>query len=396
MKKVILVCFISLSTFIASAQKVTSLRIDPDNSRGGKTSDFFESVNFIPLETTKESTFGRIYYLEVTEKYFIIFDTETNATLIFYRSGKFHAKINRRTSNEYFGRFTLNREAKEIILKASDKALVYDYDGKFIREEKILDKTAMMFYLNKKAILYHQNRGLEFSATDETKYDLVYSEDAKEPAKKFLPYNSRYAKNDYNLPYYLFSQQSDGSCVFTMPYSYLLSQFDDKGLVQQFKINLPIKYSLPSNFDLDSTYTGKRKEFIFRDNGLNASKIKEIAPTFLERNYLLFHSRNISGYFTYTTDLLYSLETKTLYGLNRISGDDLSLGFPILDSHFGGSMVAVNDGNLYTSIQANILFSFKEKSKSDSGSDKLSNSQLSKVSKSDNPIIIESKIKSGL
>src|SRR5689334_22569280 len=75
------------------SSKTETLRIDPSNAVGGNASDFFTEVNYIPLETTGESLFGSISKLEITDDYFIIFDYNTHAILIFNKDGKFHAKI---------------------------------------------------------------------------------------------------------------------------------------------------------------------------------------------------------------------------------------------------------------------------------------------------------------
>ena len=40
-----------------SAQEVEKLRIDPSQAYGGKVSEYFEQLNYIPLETTKESLY---------------------------------------------------------------------------------------------------------------------------------------------------------------------------------------------------------------------------------------------------------------------------------------------------------------------------------------------------
>ena len=69
------------------------IRIDPTYARGGAASFFFDEVNFIPLETTKNSFFGQIDKLIVTKEFYIILDRETDAILIFKKNGAFYTKI---------------------------------------------------------------------------------------------------------------------------------------------------------------------------------------------------------------------------------------------------------------------------------------------------------------
>src|SRR5690606_790590 len=72
---------------------IRTLRIDPTTASGGNMSQVFDEINFIPLETTKESIFGDIGQLEVTENLFIVFDHDTKCILIFDRKGKYKTKI---------------------------------------------------------------------------------------------------------------------------------------------------------------------------------------------------------------------------------------------------------------------------------------------------------------
>ncbi|WP_449436084.1 6-bladed beta-propeller [Pedobacter steynii] len=75
------------------SSKMVTLRIDPSSARGSTVSQFFDEVNFIPLETTKESLFGSISQLKMTNDNYFVFDWETKAVLIFTKSGKYVAKV---------------------------------------------------------------------------------------------------------------------------------------------------------------------------------------------------------------------------------------------------------------------------------------------------------------
>jgi hypothetical protein len=151
-KLLVLFCLLIISGGIVSAQKrikvdssgVMTLRIDPGNSVGGVASDFFTEVNYVPLETTKESLFGSIARLEVTDDYYIILDNNTHSVLIFTKAGKFHAKIKSTegSSSSYIYGFSVNKWAKLISFTRDYKALIYyDYDGKQVKTSKIGGET---------------------------------------------------------------------------------------------------------------------------------------------------------------------------------------------------------------------------------------------------------------
>src|SRR3569833_2319900 len=87
-----LLVFMLLIMQTMHAQQVEKLRIDPSQAYGGKVSEYFEQVNYIPLETTKESLFGDINQLAITDSSFVITDMDTRAVLFFTRKGRYITK----------------------------------------------------------------------------------------------------------------------------------------------------------------------------------------------------------------------------------------------------------------------------------------------------------------
>lgn len=133
------------------AQTSFTLRIDPENARGGSASQIFESIEFIPLETTSESLFGSIDQMEVTDDYFFILDTRSKSILVFNKDGRLHTRIRSGGSDKYFGYFTLDRIDKRIIVynQFSNGLLVYDFDGKPMGKEPFPDGTKSLYYFGK-------------------------------------------------------------------------------------------------------------------------------------------------------------------------------------------------------------------------------------------------------
>ena len=400
MKASLIFFVITICCSFLRAQVITNLDLDPDSARGGKSSDIFENVRFIPLETTKESSFTRIYKLEVTDAYFIIHDAGTNAVLIFEHSGKFHAKITKRNPDEYFSVFTLNRNKNEIMLRIADHTLLlYDYNGTFIKEETIPENIGRMHYFNSNSIAYLVDRDLDYSAVSKEDFDLIYSNGFNSPVKKLFPYNPKYVNYEYNLPEDLFSGQDDGTCFFAMPYSYNITHLDSNGIAEQFKLNFPSKYSLPDKFGTDSSFTGKRIAYIFRNSREDqGSQYFEFTPFLKDRynNYLVFSAKNISRLSTEVGDFLYSLDSKKFYSLNKILGDNMSLGLPVLNQFNSGELHYLKDQILYTSIAASMLFNILINDQSpEEFRLELARTFLT-INKKDNPIIIASKLKSKL
>ncbi|MGE7777771.1 6-bladed beta-propeller [Chitinophaga sp. NPDC101104] len=96
LRRILMAAAAAMSIFMnANAQsgKPPVLRIDPSQAYGGNISDFFSDVTYIPLETTKESLFGDIGKLIVTDSSFVIADMDTRSTLFFRPNGRFAGKV---------------------------------------------------------------------------------------------------------------------------------------------------------------------------------------------------------------------------------------------------------------------------------------------------------------
>jgi hypothetical protein len=84
-------CLIPGENFLHA--QVPKLRIDPSRAYGGTVSEFFDHIEYIPLETTKESLFGDIGDLIITDSSFVIVDADTKSTLFFKLTGEFIRKM---------------------------------------------------------------------------------------------------------------------------------------------------------------------------------------------------------------------------------------------------------------------------------------------------------------
>ena len=88
-----------ISIFGQSKDESATIRIVPSSCQAEVgAADLFEEINYVPLETTKKSIFGAIQQLIVTKDHFILSDRETNCIFVFFKNGKFCAKIMRQPS----------------------------------------------------------------------------------------------------------------------------------------------------------------------------------------------------------------------------------------------------------------------------------------------------------
>lgn len=72
---------------------VQTLRVDPAQAYGGMVSDYFSEITYIPLESKKQSVFGQVTQLTITDSSFVVVDDDTKAVLFFDLHGKFLNKV---------------------------------------------------------------------------------------------------------------------------------------------------------------------------------------------------------------------------------------------------------------------------------------------------------------
>jgi len=374
---------------------VPTIRLDPDSHLGGRVGDFFEKVEVIPLETTPQSLFGRIYQMAVTERYFIIQDRETDAVLIFHRDGRFHAKIGKRKEKEYIGFFALDRSTDEIVLPAvsgnDNLLLFYNYEGNLLREQMVNKRGMHTFAFGKGLYAIHPSRPSKRSESSEISYDVVFTEDFQRSVKNLFPYDRQYQAYDGGMPFTFFSDQGDGSFHISPLYTYSIFSVNRDGINQGYRFVFPEKYSLPQGFSSGPEYAETRKGYILDPARENYDRIKELSPSYRHGDWLLFHARKIVHHFSddAMANLMYNIRTGELYSLSLLLGDSVSNHLPILQRRRQQEMVALYGGSLYTSMPAGAYVKMLEELR-ENGKQVTS---LPKVGKKDNPVLIRSVFK---
>lgn len=393
-------CFVSLLLFCLNllfAQTNITLRIDPENGRGGTASQVFDSIEFIPLETTSESLFGSIDQMEVTDDYFFILDTRSKSILVFNRDGRLHTRIRSGGNDKYFGYFTLDRVDKRIIIhnRFSNGLLVYDFDGKLMSKEPFPDGTKSLYYFGKNKVLYNLSRPFDANAMPKNSFDLAYSDGFSSIRKYLNPYNPKVENGEYNIEYNPFNFSGEkGSCMFSLPFDYKAYQLNDTGLLRTYKFIFPMQYSLPANFTTDSSYKGHRAQFVYSDRE-NAKKINAVSNVYKMGDYLLFAAPTGQLKIGSDWNYLYNLKSGNLISFSRVTGDSSSYYFPLLASLLE-KVDAVYEGDIYSSFASFRVFAIKN------NVDKLVNyppsiqKLLATGTKNDNPVIVKARLKPNL
>lgn len=385
---------------IDSSEMVT-LRIDPETARGAAVADIFEEVNFIPLETTEESLFGKISRLAVTDNNFIIADWDTMCILIFSKDGKFKAKLNGGMfkndagdqQKHTFYDFTLNQINNEtcISIFSNGKTFYFDLNGKLIKKTpsnyvenegpKFPDKTDIRSHYSVK------------NEKDTLHYEIGLAKDNKAVANYF-PYNLKQRNKDlmYSKGESIIDSKIENERFFLSYYNYNIYKLSPQKLSLAYRIIFPAINSLPFDFLDNTAYIGadKRKKY-FEEN---PKAIYTLSNTYKIGN-LLFFKTQIWDVNEKKNALIYHLNTNSLYSIGDLAPDSLSSFLPITDIGFhfeftNNGFFHYDSKYLYTSYSSLAMFAFKEQS---AGKNQKYNAVLSNYFKTQNrksnPIIIQ-------
>ena len=391
--------FLVLCKFLSlPAQSVTTLHIDPANARGGMVSEVFDSIQFIPLETTKESLFGSIDQMEVTDSFFIILDVRSHSILLFRRNGRFYTKITTGGDNKYFYSFTLDRKAQKIIANNNyaNALLTYDYSGRFIRKENHPGWIGEMHLFPGNTMLYTNIRKGQVEPSDHVLYDLTYSKGYDSLTKEVKSYNAKYEDGEYNaFGTRLNPLEQDNTCLFSTPFEYAIYQLNDTGIIRKYQFIFPLSYSLPKNFASDVGYAGMRSKIAYVDAGYR-STFTSLDRYFLYHEYLLFSlfSRRITeGSVDY--NYAYNLQTGSLISFFRVTADSSSYYTPLLASPYE-VVHTIHNGIIYSSISSVEMLSLKTKLDMKVDYPSVLQAYFAHANRLDNSVIVAFKLKSGL
>jgi hypothetical protein len=428
-----LISFLSLSALCllmassgAYAQKVipvdtsktVTIRADPMNAMGGNASEIFESVDYIPLETTQESTFGKIEQLEVTDDRFVILDENTNSILLFKKDGKFVGKIkggDKKHPSGYFfdysvhiDGFELNRLTKEIIFSSFDmKTRVgtyhfYDLDGKKIKDVVRGSKDPEFNYamfIGKNLLVAATNYNDSKEEGMDTRYLIEYVTDLKEVRHQSFPYQVKGLEVEGDIlgvasgPLFYFGV--DTAVFFVKNYDYNIFKVTPTTVERSYHFIFPLINAIPPDFIYNNAYKGKRMQYL-KDH---PDAIYGLSNCFLLGDNLTFKATNRTMDFKKQSSMIYNLKSGTLIALGQITTDALSYFLPVADDQMlNYSGFVASDGKyVYSSFPSVVMFQAHETNQDKNIKyNQVLNEYFSKGKKENNPVLVQIKLKDQL
>lgn len=377
------------------------VRADPSNAYGAKLSDVMEEVTYIPLETNEVSLFGRITQLEVTDKYFVLLDKDTNCILVFRRDGKFHSKIKGSFANDKIHRFTINRWKEEILLLEGWNYVFYNFDGKKINEEKFRlgEPTISSFKFISEYKLINNN-GLTNKADTTTTASLIsFLNDLRTPYAHLFSYKLptfQFDNSDvlgaFDQPFYYYG--IDTEFFYAKTFDYSVYKITTEKAEQVYKFLFPAGNAMPSDFTSNPIYNGKRIEY-FKNN---PEAIYGLANIYQLNDNLLFQVLN-NSISSKSNNLIYNLKSGKLFAIERLLADEKSnyISFANSRDFLTQGLFACDGTYVFSSMSA---YDFLEAYNSNADKkiiySKEISTYLNKAEKKDNPVLVQIRIKNEL
>lgn len=364
------------------------IRLDPSASMGGTVSDLFESIRFIPLETNKESLFSRIGDMQVTEKYFIIYDHNGNNVVIYTKDGKFHAKADlKKAGIKVLDGFSVNREKGEIMVRNYEKGnrlLSFDFDGNFIKEERG-DSIGHFFMILNGGYIAFENMHKQNGTPD---FDLFIADRAGRKVRSELPFGLGRRGMDGGMPIsepFSYSPQKQ-EYVYTKVGDYAMHFFTGKGIHTSYKLVLPAEMSLPPDFLTDTSMLGRRYRYVSD----NPAKVYKVNRTFALDDCLLFQL-DVMGAADRDRILIYNTKNNQCFSMGKVTPDNATFHLPVISRI--SSVLATDDQYLYISVGAPALNRMHKERQVQVAYDQALTEFFSTDTRMNNPVIIQLKIK---
>lgn len=362
------------------AQEVPKLRIDPSKSFGGSISDYFNNVEYIPLETTKESLFGDITDMIVTDSSIVIYDMDINSILFFALNGKYITKING-SANRY-PTISYDQVNKHIIIAEYNtiiqRAETHDYsltgkalDAKDITIEHLTLAKMVRLSDDYYAVPKHCWLPVGEKAKDSI-YTLLDIYKGNTLYKSLFPINQKESPvffalgGDLRLSY----SNDKGILYISTPLDNFLYKVSKDTAIKLYQFIFPADRVLSKSI-IDS----KDERFLdsVRFRLVNNSQIiKGVSNIYFNKN-LLFFKINQNRYISYLSsdknnqyNFIYNMESGKLSSFERISPDAMTNYLPILDYGNKAAIYGIifTNGSFYSNISSLQMFAAKEASKS--------------------------------
>lgn len=401
----------ALSSFSQDSLKIYA---DPETAPGIKASKFIDSIDFIPLETTKASKYDNYYWFIVTKDHFVMMDNASNAVYVFgKRTGKFVYKFKNKQKRYKIKSIQYVPSQDAVLIKSindhytiSDtKALqlVKRWKGRDISKYVSLEwlylgqdfkrKTipAPSYALNANVTYFngdfiYRNYSFDKYAKDSVLYRVIQY-DAHGVAKhQYFPYLNlpklwaSYA--DYVLALPVCSTLNDSSMLFQLDYNPILYEIYPDTIVERYRFIFPMADVMPADFNSLKFNSNIDFEKYKEKNNKAISYFPDIL---LHGKYLLFGTATSAYNFRH-----FMLLNHTMYSLDKLTTDSSICNLP---PNIFSNISRQDKDYVYAITDAATIFQQKQNLLADKQVSQAFKDYLNSMTKNDNNIVIRIKLK---
>ena len=409
-KQFLLYVFVIVFNFCFS-QDIPKIRISPKQVYGGFVSEYFSDVEYIPLETTKESLFGDIHQFIKTDSSMVILDNDTRSVLFFSLKGFFLKKIK---TKEGFHPIVLynNSKNKTIIIGfinsvETAKVIEFTSTGEYVREMSFSQK----LFRDLNLVNFEDNIKLEFNSFKKdglkqndsiVHFINVFKNDSL--YKQLLPYRLHDKMGFFKIGGQLITdnlQKTNANVYYAATnYENIIYKISQDTVTAVFQIIFPRENAVDPIF-----LSSKKEQFIDSMVTNNLYKGKDLVYSISDIHFFnkkMFFRTQSTGYAGYYSpdgmaqrNFIYDFNLNKTFSLERITPDKYSYYLPIINQEKTTNHgVSLLDNIIYTSLPSLQLFAAYEKNKSKKPQYPPVLQQYFKTqNRKSNPVIVRMKLK---
>lgn len=311
-------------------------------------STVFDSINYIPLETTSESAFMYIDKFELFDNRFIIWDRGTNALYIFTRAGKFLAKISDKSAGlkksfETIYDFSLDKKNKQIIIKDANRGVFvyFSLEGVKIKEQAYPFAFARFEILENGSYIFY----MRYSGSE--RHNLIITDSNMNVQQRLQPFTSSLKTGSALFdPDQVFFRYKDTVFV-SYTYGRQILKISKQGTIKHLEIAYPSQYQVPEAFLNPAIDYNAVEQLLVTEKGKHL--IWNITDIFKTDN----------GVFTFR--ILSMNEVENIIFYNSLNGNYVLRKFVGSDKHsgylpfLGKRIIGADEHSFYTAVSSRDL-----------------------------------------
>lgn len=309
-----------------SNDSLTEIEVNLSNMLSSiRTSEIIDSIWWVPLETTENSTFGVVQQVEFYDgKIFILDNIMASGLFVFDSLGKHLYTIDThgKGPGEFYQptSFTINREKNEIVISDDwqGKLLSYDLTGNFLKEiTKFSLRFNEMQFIDTNKIIFHTGRRANGHILELKYNSIVIGTPGGDFTAKNFAYDPSQQLKHGNKSFFRYNDE----LYFHYPFRDTVYQVDAQRIVPQYVINLG-ENKLPIDFELgldargfSKKYENKKSSYAYTSPmGFFISDHHIYHEVVYKRRRVFVYYSKDSGKVRFTDNLITDLPQTVLFG----------------------------------------------------------------------------------